>query len=236
MVGFLDGCADLGVSWSLNKVLLARMKTENAVIEFMAVEPDGSVQVPWSICGRKDEFRGFAEKLVKGVPGAMVYETPKLWKVTNTDRSCLALPQLLEGLPALAGCARNFTLGVGGIALNAEAIDLKRPEEGASTTAACSAPSVTRVALKAPLPPDMLLAGVEKAVAEHLGVANLRHRSATYKLEPAGGVTLVSSLFEKILANYDHCGATARKNRSVQNLALAKPAAADRCRPTEVPR
>jgi DNA-damage-inducible protein J len=45
------------------------------------VEPDGRVQVPWSLDGRKDEFRAFAETLAAGIPGALVYETPKQWNV-----------------------------------------------------------------------------------------------------------------------------------------------------------
>jgi hypothetical protein len=101
MVGFLEDCKDLGVSWSLNKVLLARMGTGSAAVAFLAIEPDGRVQVPWSLGGRKDEFRGFAEKLAEGVPGSIVYETPKLWNVANSDRSRLTLPQLLDGLSAL---------------------------------------------------------------------------------------------------------------------------------------
>ena len=36
LVGFLDSCSDIDVSWSLNKVLLARMKVEGSTIEFMA--------------------------------------------------------------------------------------------------------------------------------------------------------------------------------------------------------
>jgi hypothetical protein len=101
IIDFLDGCADLGVSWSLNKVLLARMRTGGAVIEFMAVEPDGRVNIPWSIGGRKEIFRGFAETLAAEVPGAIVYETPKLWVVANAARKPLGLIQLLDATAAL---------------------------------------------------------------------------------------------------------------------------------------
>jgi hypothetical protein len=101
LIDFLDRCADLGVSWSLNKVLLARMKVGDVVIEFMAVEPDGRVHVPWSIGGRKEVFRCFAETLAAGVPGAIVYETPKLWNVTNAGKKSLGLLQLLDASAAL---------------------------------------------------------------------------------------------------------------------------------------
>ncbi len=70
LIEFLEDCGDLGVSWSLNKVLLARMRVGGATVEFLAVEPDGRVHVPWSIGGRKEEFRAFAETLAAGIQGA----------------------------------------------------------------------------------------------------------------------------------------------------------------------
>jgi hypothetical protein len=67
----------------------------------MAVEPDGRVNIPWSIGGRKEIFRGFAETLAAGVPGAIVYETPKLWNVVNNGKKPLGLMQLLDATAAL---------------------------------------------------------------------------------------------------------------------------------------
>jgi len=101
LIDLLESCSDLGVSWSLNKVLLARINAGNAVIEFMAVEPDGRVQVPWSIGGRKAAFRRFAEILAAGVPCAIAYETPKLWNVANAGGRRLGLLQLLDASHAL---------------------------------------------------------------------------------------------------------------------------------------
>ena len=101
IIDFLDSCADLDVSWSLNKVLLARMRAGGSTVEFLAVEPDGRVQLPWSIDGRKDEFRCFAETLAAGIPGAMVFETPKQWNVGDTDREPLGLLQVLGSTKAL---------------------------------------------------------------------------------------------------------------------------------------
>jgi hypothetical protein len=96
---------------------------------------------------------------------------------------------------------------------------MAQPTKETSTTGACSvpAPAIPVAALTMPLPPDTLLAGVEEAIAGHLGISNLRHRSAVYKLERAGGVALVSGMFDKIRSNYSGCGATTRKNRSSQN-------------------
>ncbi len=101
IIDFLEGCGDIGVSWSLNKVLLARMRVGGTTVEFLAVEPDGRVHVPWSLGGRKDEFRGFAETLAAGIEGAVSYETPKLWNVALSGKKPLGLLRLLDSTKAL---------------------------------------------------------------------------------------------------------------------------------------
>jgi hypothetical protein len=101
LIEFLEGCADVGVSWSLNKVLLARMRVGGTTVEFLAVEPDGRVHVPWSLGGRKDEFRGFAEILAAGIGGAVAYETPKLWNVALAGKKPLGLLRLLDSTKVL---------------------------------------------------------------------------------------------------------------------------------------
>ena len=101
LVDFLDSCSDIAVSWSLNKVLLARMKVDGSTIEFMAVEPNGDVHIPWSIGGRKEMFRSFAEKLAKDIPGAIAYETPKLWNVAKGGRKLLNVLDLLDSSAAV---------------------------------------------------------------------------------------------------------------------------------------
>ena len=101
LIDFLDGCIDIDVSWSLNKVLLARMKVGASTIEFMAVEPNGDVHIPWSIGGRKDMFRSFAEKLAEGIPGAIAYETPKQWNVAKVGKKLLNVLELLDSSAAV---------------------------------------------------------------------------------------------------------------------------------------
>jgi hypothetical protein len=101
LVDFLDSCSDIDVSWSLNKVLLARMKVEGSTIEFMAFEPNGDVHIPWSIGGRKDTFRRFAEKLAEGIPGAIAYETPKQWNVAKVGKTLLNVLELLDSSAAV---------------------------------------------------------------------------------------------------------------------------------------
>jgi hypothetical protein len=101
LVDFLDSCSDIDVSWSLNKVLLARMKVEGSTIEFMVVEPNSDVHIPWSIGGRKDTFRSFAEKLAEGIPGAIAYETPKQWNVAKVGKKLLNVLELLDSSAAV---------------------------------------------------------------------------------------------------------------------------------------
>jgi hypothetical protein len=96
LLDLVDSWHDLDVTWSLNKVLLVRMKVGGITIEFMAVEPNGDVKLPWSIGGEKDLFRGFAERLAEGIPVAEVYETPKLWNVSKANKKSLNILELLD--------------------------------------------------------------------------------------------------------------------------------------------
>jgi hypothetical protein len=100
LIGFVDGCSDLDVSWSLSKVLIVRMTAGGTTVE-LGVQRDGLVDIPWSISGRKDAFRGFAETLAAAIPGAIVYETPKLWNVSKADKRRINVSELLEAAPTL---------------------------------------------------------------------------------------------------------------------------------------
>jgi hypothetical protein len=100
LIRFVEGCADLDVSWSLNKVLIVRMTAGGTTVE-LGVQQDGLVEIPWSISGRKDAFRGFAETLAASIPGAIVYETPKLWNVSKLDKRRINVLELLEAAATL---------------------------------------------------------------------------------------------------------------------------------------
>jgi hypothetical protein len=67
----------------------------------LGVQQDGLVQVPWSISGRKNALRGFAETLAALIPGAIVYETPKLWNVSKVDKRRINVLELLEAAATL---------------------------------------------------------------------------------------------------------------------------------------
>ena len=101
LLKFVNDCTDLGVSWSLNKVLIVRMKVADITLEVLGVQQDGLVEIPWSISGKKEAFKEFTTILAAGIREAIVYETPKLWVVSKTGKQRLNLLELLEAAPTL---------------------------------------------------------------------------------------------------------------------------------------
>jgi len=113
LLALLDDCRDLHVSWTLNKVLLVKMSVGAETLAILGIEADGGIQIPWDIGDAKDRFRGFAETLAAAIPGAIAYETPKMWRVGRrgepinvrdllnaSDGFRAALQQLNEALKA----------------------------------------------------------------------------------------------------------------------------------------
>jgi len=101
LIGFLNGCSDLGVSWRLNKVLIVRMTVSDVTLDLIGVQRDGVVEIPWSIGDQKEAFRGFAQILAAAIPGAMIYETPKFWVVSKAGKRRVNVLELLDVAPAL---------------------------------------------------------------------------------------------------------------------------------------
>lgn len=81
LLALLDSFSDLQVSWALKDVLLVKMSVGGRTLRVLGIEADGGIQIPWSIGDAKDRFRDFAETLAAAIPGAIVYETPKMWRV-----------------------------------------------------------------------------------------------------------------------------------------------------------
>lgn len=81
LLALLDSCRDLQVSWMLKEVLLVKMSVGGRTLNVLGIEADGGIQIPWSIGDAKDRFRDFAETLAAAIPGAVAYETPKMWRV-----------------------------------------------------------------------------------------------------------------------------------------------------------
>ncbi len=101
LTNFVDTCADLGVTWNLNKVLLVRMAIGGETLDVIGIGQDGLCEIPWSIGGAKDAFKGFAETLAAALPSAIVYETPKMWRVSKLRKARIDIAELVEVLPAV---------------------------------------------------------------------------------------------------------------------------------------
>lgn len=67
------------------------------------------------------------------------------------------------------------------------------------------------------LPPASLLHGVNAAVCDALGIANLRHRSALHSLQIPAGIDIATIMYQVIAANWSAGGASENKDRSRQN-------------------
>ncbi|MGO4127685.1 HNH endonuclease [Inquilinus sp. YAF38] len=81
LLALLDSFSDLQISRALKDVLLVKMSVGGRTLRVLGIEADGGIQIPWSIGDAKDRFRDFAETLAAAIPGAIVYETPKMWRV-----------------------------------------------------------------------------------------------------------------------------------------------------------
>lgn len=86
LMAFADGCKDLGVSYSINEVMIIRMRVEQIVIQQFGIEANGDVCIPWFIAGHKAVFRPFAEAVARAIPGAAAVESPKQWIVKREGR------------------------------------------------------------------------------------------------------------------------------------------------------
>jgi hypothetical protein len=98
---FLAECTALGVTWSLNKVLLVRVAAGNTMLDVLGIQDDGRVEIPWYIASYKKKFRLFAEDLAGAISGAMYYETPKMWPVKKKDGRKVHVSELLDAAPAV---------------------------------------------------------------------------------------------------------------------------------------
>jgi 5-methylcytosine-specific restriction endonuclease McrA len=96
LVELLNACDDFAVTWRINKVLIARIAVGTDWINVMGIEPDGSLQIPWFVGEHKKQFRSFAETLAAGIPGAVAYETPKMWRVAKPGKQRLHVLELLD--------------------------------------------------------------------------------------------------------------------------------------------
>lgn len=101
LIDFIDGCADLDVTWSLGKVLIVKMSVGGETLHLLGVQADGLCEIPWHIDGAKKVYKVFAGTLAAGIPGAIFYETPRTWTVAMPGKKRIDVLDLLEAAPAL---------------------------------------------------------------------------------------------------------------------------------------
>ena len=82
----LDGCADLGVSYSVREILAVKFTQGHTYLTVFGILRDGEVQTPWDIGDYKGEFRSFTELLAASIPGAEPYPTEKMWRIRKDGR------------------------------------------------------------------------------------------------------------------------------------------------------
>lgn len=107
LLELLDDCRDLQVFWTLKDVLLVKMSVAGRTLSVLGIEARGSVQVPWDIGEEKSRFRGFAETLAAGIPGAVAYETPKMWRV-GRPKGGISVLDILDASDALRAALRKL--------------------------------------------------------------------------------------------------------------------------------
>lgn len=108
LIGFVEGCSDLGLSWHPNEVLIVRMTVGDAKLALLGIQRDGLVEIPWAIGSTKDAFRAFAVTLAAAIPAAVVYQTPKLWIVSKPGKRRVHVLELLEATAALRRALENL--------------------------------------------------------------------------------------------------------------------------------
>jgi hypothetical protein len=101
LIQLLNGCADLDVTWKLNKILIVHVTIGKDVLGILGIGPDGLIHVPWDVAGRKDAFRPFAETIANAIPGAMAYEKLTHWVVSKADKRRINVMEFLKAADTL---------------------------------------------------------------------------------------------------------------------------------------
>lgn len=100
LVSFLAALGTTGASWRLNKVLLVTVASDELALDVFGVEASGAVQVPWMIADAKAQFKPFADAVARAIPGAVAYETARMWRVRGASGP-LTLDELLTAEVAI---------------------------------------------------------------------------------------------------------------------------------------
>lgn len=84
LIALIESCSHLGVSWRLRELLIVTITVGGKSLQVFGVRPGGEVEIPWYIGEEKEAFQAFATKLARAIPGAIAYETKKMWRVKGS--------------------------------------------------------------------------------------------------------------------------------------------------------
>jgi hypothetical protein len=82
----------------------------------LGFERSGTVQIPWAIGDAKAAFRAFTEAVAAVIPGAVSYETPKMWRVGRGGKQPLLVEEILEAGKAIRDALAQLETELAGLA------------------------------------------------------------------------------------------------------------------------
>ena len=83
---FADKCAQFGVTYAIEKVMIFRMRVGSSFIQPFGIEANGDVSAPWLLGKYKSEFKHFAHTIADAIPGAIATESPTQWRIKTPIR------------------------------------------------------------------------------------------------------------------------------------------------------
>ena len=82
----------------------------------LGFERSGTVQIPWAIGDAKAAFRAFTEAVAAAIPGAVSYETLKMWRVGRGGKQPLRVEEILEAGKAIRDALAQLETELAGLA------------------------------------------------------------------------------------------------------------------------
>ena len=111
LLRFAESCADIGVSASISKVMIIRMRVGDITIQPFGIEPNGEVSIPWSLSGMKKQFRHFAHVVADSISDSAVSESPHQWIVKRSGRK-VNVVEFLGALEPIHAALRDLNVAL----------------------------------------------------------------------------------------------------------------------------
>lgn len=100
LIAFAESCAEVGATYSIQKVMVLRLQADSSAFIPIAVYPIEGVLLPETVGPYKDATRNFAIAMAEALPNGVAYETPKMWnakiQVANGKRRNVTALELLD--------------------------------------------------------------------------------------------------------------------------------------------